>query len=131
MRRRISGYVIFLIVYLVIFVLLDFVIPSYFKNYSYYGGFFPLFFFFPFMFGRGIRSGRGNNGNSSDRNRNDNDILNGNFDSSAWEQRNRTEYDEFGIPVKKTPVRTWYYLGMVIILAVSLGILFYKGLIGF
>ncbi len=131
MKRRISGYVIFLVIYLAIFVLLDFVIPRYFQSFSYYGGFFPLFFFFPFMFGRGRMFGRRNNGKSPNNNQKDDDILNGNFDSSVWGSRDKTEYDEFGIPVKRTPIRTWYYLGMAAILAISIGILFYSGIISF
>lgn len=131
MKRGISTSVIILVVYAVIFILFDFIIPTYFRSLSYYSGFFPFFFFFPFMFGRGLRSGSRNYGNSQNSKQPEDDVLNGNYDASQWEKKNRSEYDEFGIPVKKVPSRTWYYVGIAALFAVSMGILIYRGLLVF
>lgn len=127
MKRRIGISVIILVVYAVIFIVFDFIIPTFFRGLSYYGGFFPFLFFFPFMFGRGRRSGKRNYGKSTSNGQPEDEILNGNYDSSQWETRNREAYDEFGIPVKRAPTRTWYYLGIAVIFAVSIGLLIYRG----
>lgn len=126
MRRRIGAYVIFLIVYVVIIALLDFILPRFFGGATYYGGFFP-FFFFPFFLGRGLRSGRRNYGNSPNRGKQDDEMINQNYDTSAWEARNREQYDEFGIPVKKSSARAWYLVGIAAVLAISVLLLLYSG----
>lgn len=130
MRRRISLSIIFLVVYAVIVVVLDFVLPNFFRGSTYYGGFFP-FFFFPFFFGRGLRSGRRNYGNTSNTQKPGEDTVNQNYDAAAWEARNKAQYDEFGIPVRRNSSRTWYIAGMAAILVISVVILVFRGIIGF
>lgn len=131
MKRRMSTSVIILAAYAVIFLLFDFIIPTFFKGLTSYGGFFPFFFFFPFLFGRGLRTGRKNNRNSSGNSQPEDQVLNENYNSSEWEARNRTAYDEFGIPVKKMPSRIWYFVGIAAIFAVSILLFLYRGIFAF
>ncbi len=127
--RRVSTSVIILVVYAVVVLLLDFVLPTFFRGTSFYGGYIPFFLFFPFMFRRGLVSGRRNNGNSSGNKQQDDELLNGDYNSSNREATKGPVYDEFGIPVKKIPDRTWYYVGMAAIFAFSIFLLLYRGII--
>ena len=126
--RRMSTSVIILVVYAIIVVVINFVLPTFFRGISFYGGYIPFFLFFPFMFRRGMGSSRKNSGNTSENKQPEDELLSENYNSSNWEAKNRTEYDEFGIPVKKVPERTWYYIGIAVVFVISIAMLFYRGI---
>ncbi len=129
--RRLSNSVIILVVYAIIVIVINFVLPTFIRVNSFYGGYIPFFLFFPFMFRRGFGSRRKSSSDTSENKQPEDELLNGNYNTSNWEAKNRTEYDEFGIPVKKVPERTWYYIGIAVVFAVSISILLYRGIFSF
>jgi hypothetical protein len=105
-------------VYIVIFILLDFLIPYFLPRYAGDTDFLPFFFFFPFFWigGRRRTSGGGQNSPQpvDDTGKDHGEI----FTAS-----NKYDYDEFGIPRRKNTSRIFYIIGAAIIIigiAVSL-----------
>lgn len=121
-------FAIYISFFLVSYILLPIFLPGLhiFQNY------FPLFFFFPFFLGRRSFGGRRsraiqNNGNNSGES--GDQLNNTQYDTASWERRNAQMYDEFGIPKKSGFSGFWLYIGMVVVLAVSLALLLYRGLL--
>ena len=129
MSRRINISLIFLIVYFAIYIVAFVVLPMYFHIFRLDGAYFPLFFFFPFIFGRrGFRRKTQSQGNSGSNAQGQSDeILNGTYDTRGWEKRKATQYDEYGIQTRKSVTRYWYYIGMAIVIVAGLLFLFIRG----
>lgn len=131
MGKRVSWMVIFFAVYGVILVMTYIVIPIFLPQLHIYQGYMPLFFFFPFIFGRRGARGRtyqpgGNNPTGSNG-----DPQAEGYDTAEWERKNARTYDEFGIPRKASLPRFWYYAGIVVVMSVALAILVFSGFIKF
>lgn len=130
MKRKISITVIILAVYFAIFISIYVILPLFFHNFRTFGGYFPLFFFFPFIFGRrGMRrrnTAGGNTGHNGMPTPED-EVMNGHFDTDAWEKRNADRYDEFGIKTTRATSRYLYYAGVAIIMVAVFFLLYFRG----
>lgn len=131
MAKRIGVGAIILIVYASIFVIFYAVIPFVFNRSYPIQGFIPFIFFFPFFLGRrGSRSryqNQNQNAGSSSPQQSPEDILNEQYDTSGWEKTHAKNYDEYGIRMNNSTSRYWYYIGVVIIVAVATMLLLLKG----
>lgn len=130
MRRRIGLGGMILIIYAALFVMVYVVVPVFLPQLHVYGGYFPLFFFFPFIFGRrGVRR-RNTNTTTSQSNSDDQSFMN-TKDTADWERRNAQMYDEFGIPKRSTSSRLLYFVALAIILSAALILLVFRGYLPF
>lgn len=133
MRMRFGIGTIIMVVYLAFMITMYVILPMLKISLGPFGGYFPLFFFFPFMFGR--RGARSRNRSQTsrqappDHSSEIDQMANSTFDSSEWEKNSRMNYDEYGIRTVSGISRYWYYVGVLGIAAVTIIILFFKGFI--
>lgn len=132
MRRKISGIWIFYAVYIAIFLVFYIVLPIFFSGFHLFQNYFPLFFFFPFIFGRrGMRNRNAQNTGKSPNNpqNGEYDLNASSYDTADWEKRNSQMYDEYGIPKRAAFPRYLIYIGMAVVVIFSLALLILTGFI--
>ncbi|KAA8922187.1 hypothetical protein [Thermoplasma sp.] len=108
MVRR-NPIVYMIILYVLFFLVMDFLLPVFLPRYGYYFSYFPIFFFFPFFW-----YGRRNYNRSKPAPAQD-------ADNEGQEHSDDYEYitenvDEFGMPIHRRDSTIFYILGAIVII---------------